>query len=567
MCLVSPKFLTPIVMSYPPRATLRSFFHFFLSLLVVLMVGCAGDSDGDPEPEPTPGPDGVSNAEIDLAEKNQKFFMKTATLNISATDAEGVAKIEAFIDGAKIGERSFTETQATFSLSWNTTTALEGQRTLKIVVKDQPGNTTQKEFKLRVRNILMTITGSPVQISTSPKSEGWVYLSDETTGATLAVKQFTKADGVVKLECPEGFTGDTFNMTFLGVLTNTIGPANKRTEFTTYTGVSVGSRNYLPATTLPSIGEATVSVLGVPQELNFYITGPTVASVVGSVDATTRTYKIGVQKNANDIFFSSRGQMGSLKYKMLENIQPGDAITIQYDAFTDFETNNVTLPSAISHSADLYAYRIGLSGSFFVSRDDYYIDDATSMSVKYPTESYFDYYTLFTIFNDGNGVSYRNFISQETAPTEVLRLNTTIDELSFDGTNISASLNGEGNVAFASFSTNVNSGSPSHWVTHAYYLPVGQINIVVPQIPATIKATYLPEGFPTTQYANVEINDASYLDSYADFANAAYSVPRIYTLVTKSLSHDISESGRRRTDKKELMPLFVDPALRMPSHK
>lgn len=552
-------------MFYCQRPVAYCCLRFVLPVVFSLMISCSGDPEGDPQPQPGPGPTpGISNAEIDLAEKDQKYFIKNAALTITANDAEGISKIEAFIGDLKIGEKSFSDNQVTYPLSWNTTNVQDNEHTLKIIVSDKTGSKSEKQFKLRVRNILMTITGSPMQITASPKSEGWVYLSDDT-GATLVIKQFMSQDGVVKLESPAGFMDDIFNMTFVQDIILGGTPTSKRTEFTTYVKVRAGgSHNFTTnAVSQPVVGEATVNISGVPSGMVLSFSSPTANWSTSYANGSPLSVKIKLRKDVNDVFISSGIQNISQKYKMVSGLKSGDVVDLQYETFTDFQNNDITLHNAIEHHVDLYGFRRGESGNFLISYDDNYLSAPNDVKVKYTSEQYFDYVGLLMTFNE-DGVLHRNFLWQDNPPTDVVRLNSAVGALSYDGINMNASLTGEGDVARVSFWGYTRTASMTHTVGHMFYVPVEEVQLTVPKIPGNIKALYLPDGFPAIEYKDVEFSSASYLDSYDQIANDNYTIPQKYEFVVKAISNYDPE-GRKKSKHLEYVPLYIDPALRIPT--
>src|SRR5207249_4246245 len=63
----------------------------------------------------------------------------TISVSASATDNVGVVGVQFKLDGANLGAELTT---APYTISWNTTTALNGAHTLKAVARDAAGNST-----------------------------------------------------------------------------------------------------------------------------------------------------------------------------------------------------------------------------------------------------------------------------------------------------------------------------------------------------------------------------------------------------------------------------------------
>jgi hypothetical protein len=90
------------------------------------------------------------------------------TVSATAADNIGVTGVQFKLDGANLGAQ---DTTSPFSISWNTTTAANGLRTLTAVARDAAGNTT-------------TSAGRAVTVSntTPPVPGGW---ANEPAGMTL----------------------------------------------------------------------------------------------------------------------------------------------------------------------------------------------------------------------------------------------------------------------------------------------------------------------------------------------------------------------------------------------
>ncbi|MFD2099278.1 Ig-like domain-containing protein [Flagellimonas iocasae] len=142
--------------------------HFSPTLLLLLLIftlfSCSSDSE-DPTPEPDviaptvdftiPGASGTGGSRP-VVVSNQ------IQINIDAKDTEGIAKVEAFIDGQKVGEDTTAPYQITIDVSGYTSkmsqTAKFTDYVLKIVVTDTSGNTSSKEQVINIDNALPLIT-------------------------------------------------------------------------------------------------------------------------------------------------------------------------------------------------------------------------------------------------------------------------------------------------------------------------------------------------------------------------------------------------------------------------
>ena len=79
-----------------------------------------------------------------------------ATIDVSAdaSDDKGVTQVEFFVDGASID----VDTTDPYSISWDTTTVVDGPRTVKATVTDTIGQTTSDSIDVTVDNTVPTVS-------------------------------------------------------------------------------------------------------------------------------------------------------------------------------------------------------------------------------------------------------------------------------------------------------------------------------------------------------------------------------------------------------------------------
>ncbi|MDF0708719.1 Ig-like domain-containing protein [Flagellimonas okinawensis] len=136
-----------------------------LTSLIVLF-SCSSDSE-NPVPEPEPD---VVAPEVDFTipgstggtTSQPPVFSNQIVVDIDATDAGGVAKVEAFLNNEKVGEDTTAPYQITIDISnyasKNNLTGKFTDYTLKITVTDTSGNESSKEEIIHIDNELPAIT-------------------------------------------------------------------------------------------------------------------------------------------------------------------------------------------------------------------------------------------------------------------------------------------------------------------------------------------------------------------------------------------------------------------------
>ena len=138
----------------------------FLFSLVLLLLSCSSDS-GDPAPEPEP--DVIApTVTVQIAGSTNNstgepsVFSNQITIDISAQDAGGVAKVEAFINDQKVGEDNSAPFQLTIDLSnYSSKIPSTGKfqdYILKIVATDTSGNEGVSEQIIHIDNELPSIS-------------------------------------------------------------------------------------------------------------------------------------------------------------------------------------------------------------------------------------------------------------------------------------------------------------------------------------------------------------------------------------------------------------------------
>jgi chitodextrinase len=99
----------------------------------------------------------------------------TVTVSANASDNAGVAGVQFKLDGANLG---IEDTVSPYSISWNTTTALNGSSTLTAVARDGAGNViTSAAVSVTVSNLDPTPPSMPTGLSANAVSSSQINLS------------------------------------------------------------------------------------------------------------------------------------------------------------------------------------------------------------------------------------------------------------------------------------------------------------------------------------------------------------------------------------------------------
>ncbi|MER3318608.1 MAG: Ig-like domain-containing protein [Allomuricauda sp.] len=129
-----------------------------------ILCSCSSDSS-DPTPEPdtlAPTVDFAIAGISDSSNSQTVVVSSQIQINVDADDESGIAKVEAFIDGEKVGEDTTSPYQITIDVSSyaskNNLTAKFTDYTLKVTVTDTSGNQTSKEQIINIDNEIPVIS-------------------------------------------------------------------------------------------------------------------------------------------------------------------------------------------------------------------------------------------------------------------------------------------------------------------------------------------------------------------------------------------------------------------------
>lgn len=182
----------------------------------------------------------------------------TATLIAAATDNVGVVGVQFMLDGVNLGSE---DTSSPFSMSWDTTGAVNGAHTLSARARDAAGNqTTSSSISVTVSNAGTIPDTIPPSVSiTSPASgatvSGIVVISATASDNIGVTTLHFRADGGVIGEVsapPYGFSWNTTGVSN-GTHTLTVIAHDAAGNITTSSSVSITVNNITVDTTPPSV--------------------------------------------------------------------------------------------------------------------------------------------------------------------------------------------------------------------------------------------------------------------------------------------------------------------------
>ncbi|AEM71295.1 fibronectin type III domain-containing protein [Allomuricauda ruestringensis DSM 13258] len=135
-----------------------------LGITIITFLSCSSDSS-DPAPDPdtvAPTVDFTIAGISDSSNSQTVVVSSQIQINIDAEDKSGIAKVEAFINGEKVGEDTTAPYQITIDVSGFASkvasTAKFQDYVLKVVVTDSSGNSASKEQIINIDNEIPVIS-------------------------------------------------------------------------------------------------------------------------------------------------------------------------------------------------------------------------------------------------------------------------------------------------------------------------------------------------------------------------------------------------------------------------
>jgi len=206
---------------------LQSFIRVTLFSAMVGFLSSCGPDDNEPKDDTAP------DLSFTNLTENQGVW-NTVPINLSVNDNTGVATVDVFVDGNII--KSFAD--APYETSWDSNTASDGTHTIKAVVTDQSGNTTEKQLNVVVKNVLVNIDIASDQLynNNGAVDHGYIFLSDET-GKVIAFTEYANGQHI-ELKSP-GFNGEIFYLTEVSADNNNSASA---VSLATFAGIERGQK-------------------------------------------------------------------------------------------------------------------------------------------------------------------------------------------------------------------------------------------------------------------------------------------------------------------------------------
>ncbi len=464
--------------------------------LIVLSQAC---SDDDQEPKDTKAP---QVAFTDLTDGQTVWSTVTAT--VTASDEKGLEKVEVYIDGTLLAML----TAEPFTTSWNTSSASDGQHTIKAVVTDKNGNTADKSITVTVQNKLVTINIQADQLATGER--GFVFLSG-LDGKVLTATEYQNGQALTLKA--DGYKEKEFFLTEVFV------QANNAVNARTYTNIARGNSWVLADLSLgdiappPGAGYATFNFTNAQQGDYGILTNGSSSFISGGLPTETTMV---LSKSPSKLYVVKMGDdhQTPVAYNLFPNIIAGSTSTINLAAVNKtFTTGSTPLQDGITFiSIDIIGYPTAgdysepyvVARSFWDAGPDP-VPAGQTLDYFYPGNA-FPSYWLTLSYEGKEFVAYRNIWGSSTTATAELIAHDA--SFSFASNTLTYSLSGEMDVTAIYFSNET-----TYWT---YFLAPGNKQVIPSfEIPAILSAKW---SFPSiTNPSEFELLDYETIDGYTDF--------------------------------------------------
>lgn len=245
------------------------------------------------------------------------------------------------------------------------------------------------------------------QFSGTSATEDYVIIHDEN-GELLEYKAFEKGQSLT-IQTDKKVPGSTITLSFL---TYQVEEENKYYYGNTYFGVPKGEMIYLNVISPPDLaiaGQFTITGMNFSGMDQFFISNRFGNGCSGASGQDPQ-FTCGLRSGASNILFHFSNVSGDIKYKMFQNVQPGDAITTSLSEFNDFD-QTVTFKFPLSSSVSTYVTGREVSQTYsdhgYLMNYHYAGDSHSTIKIGY-LNSLEKYVTNLRIGFGGYSLSYFN---------------------------------------------------------------------------------------------------------------------------------------------------------------
>ncbi|MHA7863865.1 Ig-like domain-containing protein [Flagellimonas marinaquae] len=509
---------------------------YFLRSTAILLIAisvfyaCSSDST-DPAPEPdtiaptldfTISGTSISSSPIVVGDQME--------INISAEDAKGIDKVEAFIDNEKVGEDTSSPFNIIVDLSVYTAKSLTKKSqnyTLRVDAIDTSGNTSSLEQTITIVTEKTLVTINIPETYNDPNLIEFYLFASTMEGQLLGVKKVEPTDSSITVSTLEDISeNEPFMLTLakltpygaqfstIGSITSSLLPEINLESyplFENYTGT-----NTFQASGYEDTEDDILHIFGNRYLGSWNPSNPDIVTI-------DRFNCIDCSNPSTDSLYLVKRNLSTNDYKYLTTAWDidGDEI-ISFNDFTDIgvEKKEIQINNASSQSNAYFNYRIlgYFNESDFEDNFYHHVDTGLGSSI---TDNKINYYYNEIFENFAFELSLGNYYTYQTnlPPSTIFPLDWTLD-YSLDERTISIQKNSADDIlGKITLGTTI---IDEDYIPYRWELIFNSQEITaipIPELPEAIKSWEFYEAFSTSplQVGQVEIKKYKNIVEYDDY--------------------------------------------------
>jgi hypothetical protein len=517
---------------------LHSFKKLFCVSAVLLgsvfLSSCNSDEDNEPAKDTVAPKVSFTNL------KDGGDVWSTVSVSVTATDNDGVEKVDIYIDGTLTS----TLTAGPFDLSWDSKTVTDGTHTIKAVVADKSGNVTEKLISVTVKNVLVTINIAADQLTESQR--GFIFLSDEN-GKLITSVEYKNGDGTIALKNGD-FSGANFFLTEAVITTDN---SETSSEIYTFSKMERGKSWVLVKSAKPAVyvGTATLNYSNASKYERYTLI--TNGQVTRGVTANVTSSNMLIKKSPSKVFVTKyeSNKDYPTSYHIYSGIVTGSNNIDLSLLNTPMTKSTITLPAGSTGSfIRLYASPTLDSFDEIYPMDAFFKDSDLSYDFYYPDSIFPTYHSFF--YYTTEDYYYRHASSKKFYSFDQITNNVAFN---YSDGKLTYSASG----SFDYFIT-IFENETAGWY---YVLPEGTAQVIPTlEIPSALSEFSLPSFGEPTGYSVYDVKNLSDYESLKSYIRqSTRSIYNIYETGSNytGMTYPQKSTGGRISKRFSLSPVSL----------
>lgn len=463
----------------------------------------------------------------------------TVSVSVSATDNDGVDKVDIYIDGSLTS----TLTASPFDLQWDSKTVMDGTHTIKAVVTDKSGNVTEKVISVAVKNVLVTINIAPDQLTENQR--GFIFLSDEK-GKVITSLEYKNGDGTIALKNAD-FTGANFFLTEAVVSTY---DSEEYPELYTFSGIERG-KPWVLSRIKPAVyaGTATLNYSNASKDGGY--TMLTNGQITYGITANVASSDMKIKKSPSKLYVTKYDFNVDhvTMYGLYSGIVAGSNNVDLSLVNTPLTKATITLPEG-SEGSFIKLYGVPAANNFeeVYTMESFFKDSDLSYDFYYPGSAFPTYHSFFYYTTDK--YYYRHASTKEFYSFDLITNQVTY---SYNDGKLTYSASGDFDYLITIFE-NERAG----WY---YQLPKGTAQVIPTlEIPSSLSGFTLPSFGEPSGYSVYDIESFTEYEGLKNYIRQ--STRGIYNIYEPGnnytgMTYPMNSTGGRMNKRFSLSPVSL----------